>query len=480
MGILTHLTPKDVFGYFEALTALPHGSGDMEKISGLCMDFAKQHGLEAMRDAANNVIIKKPASRGYEAAKPVILQGHLDMVCQKTEESDIDFEKDGLTIFEDGEYIRAKGTTLGADNGIAVAMMLAILADNTLSHPPIEAVFTTDEEIGMVGAKALDCKALSGKRMINMDSEDPRTVTVSCAGGSDLTATLPILRTNKKGEMLSISVKGLRGGHSGVEIHKGGANANILMGRMLHMLQKKYDFDIISVEGGDKRNAIPVSCTAKLCTEKGAALLEEAKRYTEILRTEISVREPDVVFETELTSEGVFAVMEAPQKAKLIHALLLAPSGVMDMSAEIEGLVETSLNLGVLQTKPDAVIMAFALRSSKKTALAFLEEKLRAFFLDGGFSVQTGGHYPPWEYKPDSEMRRLYMEKYQEKTGNLPRVEAIHAGLECGVFADAIEGLDCISIGPEMHGIHTVQERLSIKGTQVLYEIVLEMLRSMR
>ena len=478
MGKLAHLSPQNVFGYFEALAGIPHGSGNMEKISRFCLDFAQEHGLDAERDAANNVIIRKAASQGYETAKPVILQGHLDMVCQKTDAKEICFERDGLTVFEDGEYICADGTTLGADNGIAVAMMLAILADDTLSHPPIEAVFTTDEEIGMVGAKVLDFKRLMGKRMINMDSEDPAVVTVSCAGGSDFKAKIPVQRRKEDGTGITICVKGLSGGHSGIEIDKGHVNANLLMGRILHHLKKSHTFSIISVDGGDKSNAIPVSSAAKLVSMRPDALLEEINGYTDVLRAEIGTREPEFYVETSVSGTGTFDVMADAEK--LMYFLLLVPNGVMEMSAEIENLVETSLNLGILKTEEDAVTMAFALRSNKKTALVFLEEKLKTFFRIADCEIETGGHYPPWEYKSDSEMQKLYMEKYQEKTGQLPRVEAIHAGLECGVFADAIDGLDCISIGPEMHGIHTVQERLSIKGTAMLYEIVLEMLRAMK
>ncbi|MBQ7032625.1 MAG: beta-Ala-His dipeptidase [Clostridia bacterium] len=480
MDKLGHISPADVFGYFEALTRIPHGSGNMEKISRFCMDFAEKHGLEAERDAANNVIIRKPGAAGYETAKPVILQGHLDMVCQKEENADIEFETDGLEIYADDEYIRAHGTTLGADNGIAAAMMLAILADDTLSHPPIEAVFTTDEEIGMVGALALDMSRLKGKRMINMDSENPAVVTVSCAGGSDFAAHIPVKRSYKNGRCVRLRIKGLAGGHSGVEIDKGRVNANLLMGRILNHLRQSHDFGIIRLDGGDKGNAIPTSCTAELFTGDAGTLTEELRRYTEIVGTEIRAREAGFSVEITISDEGDFAVIDTATGEKLLYYLLLAPNGVQEMSAEIHNLVETSLNLGILKTEEDTVTMAFALRSNKKTALAFLEEKLAAFFGTADCQIVTGGHYPPWEYRKGSEMERLYMEKYKEKTGEAPRVEAIHAGLECGVFAAGIPGLDCISIGPEMHGIHTVHEKLSIRGTKILYEIVLEMLKAMR
>ncbi len=480
MEKLSHLVPHDVFSWFEALTRIPHGSGNMGKISEFCLEFARERGLEAWRDSANNVVIRKPAAKGYEKAKPVILQGHLDMVCQKDESFDINFDTDGLTIFEDGEYIHAEGTTLGADNGIAVAIMLAILADNTLPHPPIEAVFTTDEEIGMVGAMALDMSKLTGKRMINMDSEDPEVVTVSCAGGSDLKAKIPLKRTSRHGKCVTVTVKGLTGGHSGVEINKGRVNANILMGRILNHVRKQNVFGIISIDGGDKGNAIPLSCKAKLYTEDATPLLAAISEYAETVQCEIKAREPGFLCETEVSDEGTFEVITPPSDEKLLYTLLLVPNGVIDMSVEIENLVETSLNLGILKTENDSVTTAFALRSNKKTGLAFLEEKLSVFFTNMDCIVQTGGHYPPWEYKSESELQKLYVEKYTARTGKAPRIEAIHAGLECGVFASAIPELDCISIGPEMHDIHTTKEKLSIRSTRETYEIVLDILKTLQ
>lgn len=480
MGILSKLTPQDVFTYFEALCRIPHGSGDMEKISSFCMEFAEKNGLWAKRDEANNVIIKKPGSFGYENVAPIILQGHLDMVCQKEESSSINFEQDGLDIFEDGEYIRAKGTTLGADNGIAVAMIMAILADKNLSHPPIEAVFTTDEEIGMIGAGKLDMSVLQGRRMLNIDSEDPAVVTVSCAGGSDFSACLPVNWENREGATVMLTVKGLRGGHSGVEINSGGVNANFLMGRLLYNVSKRCSFDIISIDGGDKGNAIPISCTAKVLTAQPEQLVTVFEECAAVICEEIKTREPDFVWQADIAGTGTVQVMDKAVSEKLMHTLLLAPNGVLEMSADIENLVETSLNMGILKTEKDAVSVLFALRSNKSTALSFLEEKLTVFFKAMDCAIKTGGHYPPWEYKNNSLLRDLYIEKYKEKKGTSPKVEAIHAGLECGVFAAAIPEFDCISIGPEMHDIHTVKERLSISSTKEIYEIICGMLADLK
>lgn len=480
MGKLSHLVPQDVFGYFEELTQIPRGSGDMEKISSYCLKFAEKHGLYAYRDDANNVIVTKPASKGYENSKPVILQGHLDMVCQKTENSDIDFTKDGLDIFTDGEYIHANGTTLGADNGIAVAMIMAILADKNLSHPPIEAVFTTDEETGMIGASALDMSRLNGKRMINIDSEDSAVVTVSCAGGSDFRAQIPTQRKKRTGKSVTLTLKGLKGGHSGVEINSGRMNANILMGRVLQHLSNVCRFDIISIDGGDKGNAIPVMSRVVLVSDDTEMLLRETEAYTKLLKNEIKSLEPEFFCETEVSSEQELDVMESNCAKNLIRTLTLAPNGVMEMSAEIENLVETSLNMGILKTENDAVSILFALRSNKQSGLKFLEERLSMFFDSMDCRTETGGHYPPWEYKKDSVVRQVYIEKYKEKKGEEPRVEAIHAGLECGVFASAISGLDCISVGPDMYGIHTVEEKLDIKSTAEIYGIICSTLENLK
>jgi len=480
MGKISHLEPKAVFEYFEEITKIPHGSGNMEKISEFCMKFAEKHQLPAVRDKANNVIIRKAASKGYENAEPVILQGHLDMVCQKDDKCDICFSTQGIDIYEDGEFIHANGTTLGADNGIAVAMILSILADNKISHPPIEAVFTTDEEIGMIGASALDMTLLTSKRMINLDSEDFKVVTVSCAGGSDFKAEFPLVKSKKEGYAIVFSIKGLAGGHSGVEINSGRVNANILMGRILSYLKKKHKFQIAEINGGDKVNAISVGCRTVLISENPDELIYEIKKYADMLKEEIKYREPDFYVETELLEKNIYDVIDEEISEKIIYALLFTPNGVLEMSAEIDNLVETSLNLGILKTEPDLVTIAYALRSNKKTALEFLEEKLCRFFEKLDCKITTGGHYPPWEYKEESELRRLYIEKYKEKTGNEPRVEAIHAGLECGVFAAAILDFDCISIGPEMHGIHTTSEKLSIRGTKDIYEILLDVLKSIK
>ncbi|MBR4029931.1 MAG: beta-Ala-His dipeptidase, partial [Clostridia bacterium] len=398
---------QSVFKYFEEISAVPRGSGDMDKISLYCVNFAKQNGLIYIVDDAKNVVIFKDASKGYEKKEPVILQGHLDMVCQKEENKDIDFEKDGIEIIKDGDFLKANGTTLGADNGIAVAMILAILEDDTISHPPIEAVFTTDEEIGMIGASKLDVSALKSKRMINLDAEEGDTVTVSCAGGSDIKVSLPVSRKNVNGTKVCVSVKGLKGGHSGVEIDKGRVNASQLMGRILNHI-KELDFDIISVNGGTKANAIPVSCTLELVAQNEEKLVDALHGYFSIIKEELKDREKNIILEVNVENSGNFDVFDKTAREKLCYMLLTVPNGVIDMSKSIDGLVETSLNLGILETKTDSVLFHHALRSNKKTALDFLEDKMMYFAQYNGAIAKKSGRYEPWEYRENSKLREIY------------------------------------------------------------------------
>ena len=478
MSELSSLKPERVFKYFEEICAIPHGSENMKHISEYCLNFAKEHSLKAIKDDADNVIIFKSATTGYENAEPVILQGHLDMVCQKDEDTEIDFDRDGLEIYADGNFVTAKGTTLGADNGIAVAMILSILESDNIPHPPIEAVFTTDEEIGMVGALALDMSILKGKRMINLDAEEDDTVTVSCAGGSDFIAVIPTPRKTVSGNEITITLKGLLGGHSGVEIDKNRVNADILAGRLLNKINSAVDFDIISLEGGDKGNAIPNKCIIKLCTNDNKKLIEEATAYLDIIKKEIADREPDFNYNIQVQENVECSVTEAEIKNKLIFALFCVHDGVAGMSAEIKGLVESSSNLGILKTEEDKILMHFTLRSNKMSALIFLEERLTAFFRDIATETKTFGHYPPWEFKENSFLQKLFKECYLKQYKKEPKVEAIHAGLECGVFSSAIDGLDCIAMGPQLYDVHTVKEKLSISSTENTYKLLLEILKN--
>lgn len=474
MSNLANLSPEKVFYFFEKISGVPRGSGNMDGISKFCVDFAKERNLEYICDEHKNVVIFKKATKGYENADTVMLQGHMDMVCQKEPGMEFDFEKQGIIPYVNGDFIKARGTTLGADNGIAMAMAMAVLDDDTLEHPALEVVFTIDEEIGLIGASKLDCSSLKSKKMINIDSEDPKTIIVSCAGGCDVKAQIPLKREEKSGKYIKIILDGLKGGHSGAEIDKGRVNADILAGKILNHLNLNFNFDIISVNGGDKGNAIPKRCEIELLADEN--VLKETENYLEIIREEISDREKDFRWTTEI-KDGTYSVISSPETDKTVYILSQVPDGVIQMSAAIKGLVETSLNLGVVQTEDDEILLHFMLRSNKRTPLIALEERLKTFLTVADCKITSYGHYFPWEFKQDSELQVICKKVYTDKMGIEPKIEAIHAGLECGMFADKMPGLDCVSIGPEAIDIHTTEERMSISSVKDIYECLLEILK---
>ena len=477
MSRFMNIESERVFHYFREICEIPHGSGDTSKIATYCENFAREHNLRCVRDEANNIVIFKDGTKGYENSEPIILQGHTDMVCQKEDGYEIDFRNQGLETYIDGDFITAKGTTLGGDDGIAVAMILAILETDKYSHPPIEAVFTTDEEVGMLGALALDTSVLKGSRMINIDSEEDDVVTVSCAGGSDFEVNLPLNRVKKAGTRVDITLKGLLGGHSGVEIHKGRVNANILAGRFLnHLLLSDVSFEIVSINGGDKRNAITNLCTIEFLVEDEAEFISKATSYLDTVKEEISAREKDFAPIIESKGDAFAMVFSQSNKRDIIFSLAATPYGVIDMSAEIEGLVETSLNLGVLKTDENSVEIEYSFRSNKASAMKYLQEKMLAFYSNIECTTNSNGEYPSWEYKSDSKIRNVYVDCYKEHFGKAPEIAAIHAGLECGVFASKIKDFDCISIGPAMYDIHTYKEKLSISSTKNIFEVLIKTL----
>ena len=369
MSKLEGIKPQRVFEIFAELCSVPRGSGNMVAIADYCVDFAEKLNLKHIRDNANNVIIFKDGQGSGKTAQPIILQGHLDMVCQKTDDSQIDFLKDGLELFVDGDYLKAKGTTLGGDNGIAVAMIFSILESTDITHPPIEAVFTSDEEIGMLGATVLDTSGLKAKMMINLDSEEDDVMTVSCAGGRDIKATISLKTERKSGSKVIICFKGLKGGHSGVEINSGRVNSNILAARYLNHIKNEVEFDIISVIGGDKSNAIPNRTLVSLVVDDFESFKKITEEYLSIVKNEIASRESGFTYTISQEENGEYNVLTKYDAKRIISAILLAPNGIIEMSKEIEGLVETSLNLGVLKFENDTVTMQYALRSNKLSAL---------------------------------------------------------------------------------------------------------------
>lgn len=493
MDVLSNLEPAEVFQYFEEICGIPHGSGNTGAISDYCVDFARQHGLRCQQDAANNVIIWKEGTAGYEQSAPVMLQGHLDMVCEKEADCDIDFEKDGLELQLNDGVISAKGTTLGGDDGIAVAYALAILASDTIAHPPLEVVFTVDEEIGMLGAAALDASSLRSRRMLNLDSEEEGYLLVSCAGGIATRAHLPISRETVSGHRITIKVDGLQGGHSGVEIDKGRANACQLLGRTLYQMQDDFTFQICSVQGGRKDNAIPREAAAELVltgirgTESGDAgaalsfLLEKIKEWTEIYREEYQITDPGVCLTLENIGEGPQIDAVGPEEtAKIITMLQCLPGGIQKMSFAIEGLVQTSLNLGILKTTDREVIASFSIRSSVETEKKDLVARIRCLMESLGGSVNSKGEYPAWEYRQDSPLREKMIEVFREQYGREPVVQALHAGVECGLFAGKLPGLDCVSYGPDMKDIHTPKESMDVESVRRTWEYTLEILKRLQ
>ncbi len=477
MQLLNNYDSKRVFDYFLEITQIPHGSGDMEKISNYCVDFAKKYSLKYIIDDAKNVVIYKPATKGYENAAPVILQGHMDMVCQKTPDSNFDFLTDPLKVYTDGDFIKADGTTLGADNGIALAMILAILENDEVAHPEIQAVLTTDEEIGMLGAAALDMSCLTAKRMINLDSEEDGVVTVSCAGGVDFKMNLPFESSEMQGNEVTVVLSGLLGGHSGVDINKNRYNADILAGRFLYKLSQRFNFGLISVNGGDKTNAIVNRCEIKLCCENVDEFISAANLYVAEIKSEILSAEPNFTAQFIKGENGTFTVMDSSSAKNVILTLCCVPNGVLNMSADIENLVETSLNLGILKTNDNSVSMQFALRSNKKSALNALADRLECFAKGVNANYETSGFYPPWEYRTDSPLRDIYTSVYKRFFDESPKAEAIHAGLECAVFASKINDIDCIAMGPALFDVHTVKERASISSIERTYKLLLEILK---
>ena len=475
---LAGLEPANVFGYFEKLCSMPHGSRNTKIISDYLVSFAREQGLRYIQDDLNNVILFGEGTCGYEDHPPVILQGHMDMVCEKDADCPIDMEKEGLDVTHDGSFVFAKGTTLGGDNGIAVAYALALLTDKTIPHPPLEVVVTVDEEIGMEGAAGIDLSVLQGRTLLNLDSEDEGIFTVSCAGGARATVSLPVERRTVYGPCVRLTVEGLQGGHSGVEIHKNRANANKVMGEFLSRVQKLMPLCLTSFAGGTKDNAIPRSCQATLI-----ALGMHIERINDVaaqLQKEIREQydEPEVIVRGDDVDAFGGNALTTECTSKVIALLCSLPNGVQAWSRDIPGLVQTSLNLGVAKLGEDMKLTS-SVRSSvnqeKNDLLTRLKEL--ADFYEGSYSQM--GEYPAWEYKADSKLREIMVSTYEKLYGTAPEVVAIHAGLECGLLSEKLPGLDCVSIGPQMHDIHTSRERLDIASTKRTWEFLLEVLKEL-
>lgn len=481
MSVLNNIEPKKVFEFFELISSVPHGSDNTAQISKLCCEFASQRSLEHYCDKLGNVIIYKAGSPGYELHEPVIIQGHMDMVAVKTPDSDIDLEAEGLKLNTDDKYVWADSTSLGADDGIAVAMAMAVLDSDCIAHPPIEAVFTINEETGMDGAQFLDVSHLKGKRMLNIDSEVEGVITCGCAGGVHMLAQFDFYAEKTEKYCVKLIIQGLTGGHSGSEIHKNRANANILIGKLLAEIKEEANFRLVSVDGGEKDNAIANEASAVIAISESDYDKISAIAKNFFKRSQQQYKATDPQLTVNVIKLGNIQVPMADETAtnRMIRALSTVPNGVQSMSSDIAGLVEASLNLGVVKTENSAVSLSFCLRSSAAEKMKDMRTSVNGIIEKNGGTISIDGEYPAWEYKRNSALRDKAQIAYESLYGAKPELSVIHAGLECGLFADKIKDLDCISFGPNIPDIHTTSEKLDIASTQRVWEFFLKLLQSL-
>ncbi len=475
---LAGLKPEAVFSYFEEICSIPHGSRNTKLISDYLVKFAQDHDLRYIQDEANNVILFGDGTCGMEDHAPVILQGHMDMVCEKDSDCPIDMTREGLDVNHDGVSVFAKGSTLGGDDGIALAYAMALLADKNIPHPPLEVIITVDEEIGVRGADVIDLSMLKGRTLINLDSEDEGIFTVSCAGGATATISLNGERRAVYGPCIRLSVDGLQGGHSGAEIHKNRANANKVMGEFMSRIQKMMPLCLTSFVGGSKDNAIPRSCQATLVA-MGIGL-ERINSIAQELQEEVRAQynEPEATVQAFDVDALGGNSLSTEATAKVIGLLCAVPNGIQAMSEDMPGLVQTSLNLGIAKLG-DRFSISFSVRSSVNSEKQELLGKLKAIadLFEGTYTCM--GEYPAWEYRKDSPLRDTMVKVYTRMFGKEPQVLAIHAGLECGLLGEKLPGLDCVSVGPQMHDIHTSREKLEIASTERTWNFLLEVLKAM-
>ncbi len=464
MPIVNSTVAPLMFRYFEEISRIPRGSGNEERIADYLDSFAKVRGLCCYRDSENNIFIKKPATAGREGEAPMLLQGHTDMVCEKLPESDHDFLKDALSLYVEDGWLKARGTTLGADDGIAVAAMLAILDGGIISHPPLECLFTTAEETGLDGVGAFDFSRVSAKRLLNLDSANEVEVVCGCAGGVRSEMTFRGEKTVLPEEMLEIRVSGLCGGHSGEDIHRGLANANRIVSRLLLALADGMEVRIGRIDGGSKDNAIPRNCTASVAVADGkkamSAVLDEAERIREELCA------ADGEFSCAVQAVAAEPTWDAAMSLRVLAAIANAPCGVIEMSRDVEGLVEWSSNLGVIRTEGEAVTLTFQSRSTIEARLDHTVRMIDALASACGGMAKHHGRYPGWNYEKDSPLRDCYLAAYHRLFGGEAKPVIIHAGLECGLIRAKIPDMDIISIGPENLGLHSPSERLNIASAE--------------
>ncbi len=479
MRVLESLEPAKVFYFFEEICKIPHGSGNVGAISDYLKRFAEERNLEVYQDQIKNIVIIKEASEGYEEEPAVIIQGHMDMVAVHKPELDIDMTKDPLKLKVDGDKVYAEGTSLGGDDGIAVAYALAILDDETIKHPRLEVVITVDEETGMEGAREIDLSMLKGSRLLNLDSEEEGIFLTSCAGGARVDCKLPVSFTQMEGMEYELVLGGLAGGHSGVEIHKERGNANKLLGRFLwHLYLEEINAGLISAQGGLADNAIPreTKCSILVAMDQKEAFEATVHSFEQEVKAELATKDPGFCITVKQRGSACKQVICNNDFAVVAAFLNSLPNGVQAMSADMEGLVETSLNLGILKVNEDGVEASFSVRSSIESSKKALIEKLMSVVVLAGGEAEVDGDYPGWSYRVNSPLRDKMIALYKEMYGNEPKVEAIHAGLECGLLAGKIRDLDCVSFGPNMSNIHTTEETLSISSTKRVWQYLIALL----
>lgn len=475
--IIKGYSPEKVFAFFEDITKIPRGSGNEEGIALYLEDFARERGLFCVRDAINNVFIRCDATKGYENEPAVLLQGHTDMVCEKNADVDFDFEKDPIDIYVDEKgFLRARGTTLGADNGVAVAIMLALLDGELCEHPALECLFTVQEETGLDGAKAFDYSLVTARRMINLDSENDSEVIVGCAGGNFHKVSLPVSLADLHGKAVRLSLGGLMGGHSGADINTGRSNANKLLGRLLLQTYAECTFNLISIEGGSKDNAIPREANAVLAVDDLEAFTDAVKKYCASIASELSAEDSGFKFEIE-DAEPAEKMFDKYSTERICSFISSVQNGVLAMSTNIPGLTEFSRNLGIISTKGERVEFIFSARSAIDSQLDFAAREIECLAAAFGGSAEEMGRYPGWEYAKISPLRDKFFRVYKALNGADPTSNVIHAGLECGIIKSSIPDMDIISIGPGMRDIHSPDEALDLASLERTWKIVCGLLK---
>lgn len=472
---LTQLEPQIIWKNFSLLNAVPRPSKKEEKVIAFIKNFGENLGLETRVDQVGNVIIKKPATAGMENRKPIVLQSHLDMVCQKNSDIDFDFETQGIKMVVDGDWVKAQGTTLGADNGLGVASILSILESSTIPHPALEALFTIDEETGMTGAIGLKPGELHGEILLNLDTEEDDEIDIGCAGGIDVTATQNYPLHQAEGDLVKIEIKGLRGGHSGMDIHKGFGNANILLGRLLYTGTDGLNLQLISIDGGGLRNAIPREATAVLAVKDGASFVQKANELKAALLEEFAEIEKDLQITISSASSDEKAISPDDSK-KIVLALKAVHNGVYRMSPDVANLVEASNNVARVELLNGTLKILNLSRSSVESSKMAVAEQLKSVFELAGLQVEFSGSYPGWKPKPGSEIVQLMEKIYEADFNEPPQVVACHAGLECGIIGANYPQMEMVSFGPTIRGAHSPEEKASIPSVQKYWKFLQQIL----